>query len=86
MTVNELTKAFMALERPDRNGMETTVCMCYYEKTKYVWCLIRYPAKLQTEWTESEIVKAFSGMSWMDILKWTKNYLTQHPEDGFGYC
>lgn len=83
---------FLNLNRPSNNGMETTICMKHWEApADWDWVMIRYPVDILDN-RETEVVHVFDKLSargsftWNDVLDWTRQYLDDHPEDGFSYC
>ena len=83
-----LDKAFKALERPSRNGYETTIAMIGWND--YHWSLIRYPVDLSDKepLTEPIIFKAVCKRDkdyWFRALEQVTEYLENHPDDGFYY-
>lgn len=82
--------AFMNLNRPGNNGMETTICIHHRKApADWDWVLLRYPTDI-LDTRESEVVHTFDklgrkGETWEDVLKWTTQYLADHPDDGFSF-
>jgi len=72
-----------SLKRESLNGYETTFCLHYLTTTHYRWELIRYPQDVRsTEPTETLLT--FEGrFNWDDAIEAAREYLNNHPEDGF---
>lgn len=84
-----IDKAFKALERPSRNGYETTIAMVGW--MNYHWALIRYPVDPNnTEPTTQPVVFKAIGkrnkLYWPRALARVSEYLENNPDDGFSYC
>ena len=72
-----------SLNRPSRNGFETTFSMHCLTSAHYRWELIRYPLDVKDR-TPTETLLVFEGrFNWDDAIEAAEKYLNEHPDDGF---
>lgn len=70
-----IDKAFRALERPSRNGYETTIAMVGW--MNYHWALIRYPADPHNKEPTTQPV-VFKAIGKRNKLYWSRGACAGH--------
>lgn len=81
----EALAGLKGLNRESGNGYEVTVCIHGHNGPDWSWVAIRYPLAADRLKKPTEIVQDFDGMKWPDILAWAREYLAEHPDDGFNF-
>ena len=79
----EALAGLKGLNRESKNGYEVSVCMHGHNGPDWRWVAIRYPLAADRLREPSEVVHDFNGMTWPMILEWAREYLRDHPDDGF---
>lgn len=79
----EALAGLKGLNSESASGYEVSVCMHGHHGPDWSWVAIRYPLAADRLKEPTEIVRDFDGLKWPDILTWAREYLRDHPADGF---